>query len=165
MEPNYQHISRWTRADNYMGDDYSDYYVIAETNRDADGLMDSNFSAIKKTLGDKGIEYIDIRFNHWAVGWIEQLMVHQDNADGLKLADELNASIEDYPILDDDDYNERMNERVQEYYKDFKNSGHSAFFYFGEESVRSYMRDENIKRVRDLKKRNILEIIEGWWMD
>lgn len=163
---NYQHISRWTRESNYMGDDYSDYYVIAETNRDADELMDSNFSAIKKTLEDKGIEFIDITFNHWAVGWTEMLMIKEDNEEGLNLADELNRSLEeDYPVLDDDDYNERRNERVQEYYKEFRSSGDTLLSFFGERSIRGYMKNYNIKRLRDLKKRNIIEIIEYWWME
>ena len=161
----YTHISKWTRADNYMGDDYSEYYIVASTHRDADELMVSNFYSIRKTLLDNHIRFLDIQFNHWLCGWIELLMVHESNEKGLILADELNRSLEDYPVLDDDDYNERRNDRVMEYYKDFKSSGDTALSYFGEESVRGYMRNYNIKRVKDLKKRNILELIEGWWMD
>ena len=161
----YQHISRWIRADNYIGEDYSEYYVVASTHRDADELMVSNFYSIRKTLLDNHIRFLDIQFNHWGVGWIEQLMVHETNEKGLIIADELNKSLEDYPILDDDDYNERRNEKVMEYYRDFKNSGDSLLSYFGVNAVRGYMRNYKIKRVRDLKKRDILEIIEGWWMD
>lgn len=148
-----------------MGDDYSGYYIVASTHRDADDIVSSNFSSIKKTLDDKEIVYIDIRFNHWVVGWIEQLMIHEGDDIGLSVAEELNVSIEDYPILDDDDYNERRNDRVYEYYKEYRSSGDTLLSFFGERSIRGYMKNYEIKRVRDLKKRNVLEIIEYWWMD
>jgi hypothetical protein len=44
-------------------------------------------------------------FGHWAVGWIEYLTV-PISAVSVSILEELTERVEDYPVLDDDDFSE-----------------------------------------------------------
>jgi hypothetical protein len=50
------------------------------------------------------------RYGHWAVGWIEEIYVKPDTNE-YNMACEIEAALETYPILDEEDYcAEEMNE-------------------------------------------------------
>lgn len=102
-------ITRWERADNYIGEDYSDYFVVFSKNRDSSILEKSNWDYMVDELGDlEGVEVV--RFNHWAVGWIEALIVHEDAEETIDTATDLINQYERYPLLNEQDYFERLNE-------------------------------------------------------
>jgi hypothetical protein len=44
-------------------------------------------------------------------------MIHESNISALEKAEEVMKGLEDYPILDDEDYTERENEVIQEAWK------------------------------------------------
>ena len=101
-------MRKWERAPNYLGEDLSDYYMVVSRSRDS-GLLDvSNFESVKRDFADKeGIETAS--FGHWAVGWIETMMVRDDAPENvLEELDEVMCQLkEEYPVYDEDDYYQR----------------------------------------------------------
>ena len=102
-------LKKWERAKNYSGKDLSDYYPIYSINRDSCEIDKSNWDAIWDELKDyDGVEIH--RFNHWAVGWIEQILIHEDDEEALDVAEDILAILDNYPLLNEDDYSIRMHE-------------------------------------------------------
>lgn len=57
----------------------------------------------------------DFRASHWACGWVETILVRDDAPEEiLQAAGEIVASLEDYPVLDEEDFSRRESELVQE---------------------------------------------------
>ena len=101
--------------------------------RESDPLEESNYSVAMRTLAEAaGAEWNQIgfvgrpwanptdahdpdtdppiavaEFRHWAVGWVQELMVRTDRPDVIAVAEELYCRVQDYPILSEDDYTER----------------------------------------------------------
>jgi len=81
--------------------------------RDSDIMEESNYAVIKSDLEERFPEDVsDERFNHWAVGWVDYLLVKMLDEQGqvtpagiatLEWVDKL----DDYPLADEDDYSER----------------------------------------------------------
>ena len=109
-------MDKWKSASNYMGEDYSQYYVLLTKSRDSDVLTKSNFDTALEQLGgenkDSGVEVI--RSGHWAVGWIEMILIHETATDKIKVGEQIEASLKDYPILDEDKYYRMTMEHAQE---------------------------------------------------
>lgn len=86
------------------------YLVVLSRNRDSSILEESNWDAALKLLGgesdDNGPVQIH-RFGHWACGWFELLLVNPDDDAKRAIAEDIENSLSDYPILDDDDYSDR----------------------------------------------------------
>lgn len=95
--------------------------------RDSDPLDESNFYVALRLIAEAcGLEATDVtylgrpwedgepctapvgivRFRHWAVGWIEELVVRIDHAAAITAAIALLDRLENYPILDEDHYAE-----------------------------------------------------------
>jgi hypothetical protein len=108
---------RWQRASNYMGMDWSAYFVIVSKNRDSDCLEKVNFETARKLLskweGEEAtpckpddetptLQVTVASANHWAVGWTESLMIHEEaSEEALIEAAEIICSLADYPCLDE----------------------------------------------------------------
>ena len=96
--------------------------------RDSDRLAESNFEAAKQELadlidldcgliGDIGRPWEDgepydlpigiAHFRHWAVGWIDELVVRSDAPKLLAHAVAMVARVDQYPVLNEADYAER----------------------------------------------------------
>ena len=89
-------------------------------NRDSDLLEESNFACALKELGGEG-ENVEVhRFGHWASGWFEILIVNP-NTEAAKEALRLEEKLNNYPVLDEDDFSQRRydageyDEEVQEF--------------------------------------------------
>ncbi len=97
----------WKRAENYMGEDLSNYYVLIGRHRDSTLLDESNWEVAKEKFGGKpGVR--EASFSHWAVGWGESLLVSKDAPeDVLEAAEEMLDGLENYPVLDEEDYSSR----------------------------------------------------------
>jgi hypothetical protein len=74
--------------------------------RDSNPLEVSNFEAARKVYADAGVEARADSFNHWAVGWVEELIVPITRASVATL-EGLRERIESYPVLDDEDFSQR----------------------------------------------------------
>lgn len=81
--------------------------------RDSDALERSNWEvvtadllALARELPD-GRETVEIhRFGHWAVGWIEEVVISPDAPDALAAAQGWAARLDRYPVADEEHYAE-----------------------------------------------------------
>jgi len=93
-----------------------EWYVIpAARNRDSGPLEESNFQTALQAVGGEGADVQVHRFGHWACGWFEIVIVRPATAAAERAA-ELEARLEDYPVLDEEDYSRREYERAAEYW-------------------------------------------------
>ena len=122
-----EHLKRWKRPSNYMGAQWPEWYVFLGRNRDSDCLTNSNFEtgfeAVKaaSTVTEKDDEDIRphiVSENHWAVGWVEWIAIHESDEAALELADSLLAKLENYPVLDENDWSEREMEEANTVWRD-----------------------------------------------
>lgn len=93
---------------NYMGDDsMSGWLLVIGRSRDSEILELSNFDAVLKSLGGESDTVRIYRFGHWGCGWIEELMIDPADKKAVQIAEDIRNSLEDYPVLDDEDYYKR----------------------------------------------------------
>ena len=78
------------------GGEYAEWLIIYSVHRDAHAIDQINFDCMREELA----EYSVLRMGHWAVGFVEYLIVPPGGADE-ELAMKLRAELEDYPVLDD----------------------------------------------------------------
>ena len=107
---------------NYIGKDYSDYTIVFVKHRDSDIVTKSNYEAIKRKFKftDGSLELsdvlnmeltcIEVRTSHWAVGYIDTLLIRNDAVNELALAETLHNALSDYPLLDEELYSEMEQE-------------------------------------------------------
>jgi len=93
------------------------YALVYTHNRDSDILDISNASVIAERLAPFS-DAIPQVHNHWAVGWVEgfAIRVFKDGniTEAFKTYYECLEAMEDYPILDESDYSQRLYEAQQE---------------------------------------------------
>lgn len=92
------------------------YGIVYMTNRDADLLTQSNWETALKLLeeyleADEPDIWTEVH-NHWAVGWVEGFVVrvYDDSGEITPAANALNElreQLEDYPVLDEEDWSQR----------------------------------------------------------
>lgn len=108
-------ITRWERPDHYMGAEWPEYYSSGVgQHRDSDALTRSNFEIMLKALGGESDTVIVVSEGHWAVGWVEWIAIHESDTKALEIADELAASLTDYPVLDEDHFTMVESEEANE---------------------------------------------------
>lgn len=114
-------LERWVRCDNYMGENFSDYYVVAGQNRDSNYVQQSNFIAATERLGGENEPTVIIaRSNHWACGWVDFLMVHKDALDKIEIAERIDEDIENCIILDWENYDAIRQPEIERLYHEIK---------------------------------------------
>jgi hypothetical protein len=101
--PGYGATSADDRA-NYAGKDLSAFVAVVSQNRDSDSLDKSNFRVALMRLGGESATVQVHRFDHWACGWVENLLIDPTNATAVLEAARIAADMERYPVLDDDDH-------------------------------------------------------------
>jgi hypothetical protein len=96
-------LELWTRPNNYLGETWEGYYVFLSQNRDSDALTRSNFiCALEQIGGNVAVSHE----RHWACGWIETILIPQENTQALAVAQQILNKLEDYPVLNEDHYSE-----------------------------------------------------------
>lgn len=133
----------WTTPDSYFGFDPVGDYILYARNRDSSILSESNWFSIQKELEDlvKNLPKPETRYkkgyygedeelpsawlytwtaSHWAVGWIEYLMVRKDAPQELlEKADEIYHFLKNqYPIWDENDYDARQDDAIYQWWKE-----------------------------------------------
>lgn len=132
---------QWTTPEYYGGFDPVGDVVIAGQSRDSDALARSNYETIFKFLRDteeqlaEDPEYAaefdaayekndhelfiyDFRASHWAVGWVETLLMSRHAPDPLqRVVTEVIESMEVYPCFDEEHYSELEWNETQEYWE------------------------------------------------
>ena len=120
-----------------------DKWTIVNTHdRDSGLLEQSNADAIEKELSKFGDDVLSMRSSHWAVGWVEGFAIRVYDAAGeitqaFKTLCDLNAALEDYPCLDDEDFSRR------EYEATCDNIHEVAFRYVDDEIVRKTIAEDD----------------------
>ena len=93
----------------FLNDNRQEWFVIpVGQNRDSKPFDVSNFTMALKLLGGERTNIVEVcRFGHWGPGWFEIIIVNPKAGRTLKIAQKIEADLEDYPVLDDDDLSER----------------------------------------------------------
>jgi len=113
--PNY--LEKWKRPKSdfaqHTSEELTENYVVFTISRDSSLLENCNWDTFIKEL-DQGKseteDYVIHRFNHWAVGWIEEIHISEHNYELLKIADDLKSKYYIYPVLDEDEFAQREQE-------------------------------------------------------
>lgn len=110
-------LAIWETPPDYAGFDPVGHILVASQHRDSDALTRSNYRcAFARLIKAAGLEnhidpdvaeapVYDWRAGHWAVGWVEYLMVRPDAPQAvLDEAQAIADELADYPALDEDDW-------------------------------------------------------------
>jgi len=93
-------------------------------NRDSDLLGQSNFEVILADLESKFPDDVMVeRAGHWAVGWVDEIMVRMLDDNGCvtpagEAALEWNDTLSDYPVADESHWSEKQYEAAQQWFGD-----------------------------------------------
>ncbi len=109
-------LKLWEYPDSYYGDTHYGWYVFFAHHRDSDLITESNWECIIKEFPESDSIQI-VRNSHWAVGWIEFIKIHKTDYENLKRADDILSQLENYLILNEEDYSARELESVNEYWE------------------------------------------------
>lgn len=90
------------------------WLVVIGRHRDSDCLVNSNFDTALARLGGESATVAVERSSHWAVGWCECVIVDPSDAEKVAEAEKMRAELEDYPVLDEEDYYRRRMEKADE---------------------------------------------------
>lgn len=111
-----ENLELWSTPSNWFGTPWDGYYVFLGQHRDSDCLTRSNFQCALKAL-EKLSESETVQVvceNHWAVGWVEWIAIHETDEEALRIADEIMGALSDYPILDESHYSEMEMEEANQ---------------------------------------------------
>ena len=89
--------------------------------RDSQIISESNWTEILKALKEiepEGENWEVFQASHWACGWIDQIIYNTECEAIVEKLVELECAIDDYPILNEDDWSERESEAVQKYWSE-----------------------------------------------
>lgn len=93
----------------------AEWFVLPVMRSPDSGIADeSNFDAALRELGGESDTVQVHRFGHWGCGWYELILVHPDRESA---GEEIEASLENYPILDEHDHSEREWATKAEYWE------------------------------------------------
>src|SRR5262245_18208188 len=88
-------------------DDRQDWLVVPVGQTRDSGPFDlSNFAAALELLGGEGDDCEVHRFGHWGPGWFEIIIVRPNSA-AHHAALNIEHRLEDYPLLDEEDFSRR----------------------------------------------------------
>jgi hypothetical protein len=84
-------------------------------NRDSDCLQESNFHSLLKAIGGESVDVEVHRFGHWACGWFEIVLI-RPGSEAESKAQAVSDALEDYPVVDEDDWATREDEAKHQYW-------------------------------------------------
>jgi len=109
----------------YWGD-RADWLVALDTHRDAQALERSNWQCFQTALnalpsvkawpGDDSPVAVE-RASHWAVGWIDYLLVNPACTEAVVEAERLSEKLENYPVLDEEHYSQTETDEANEVWR------------------------------------------------
>lgn len=127
-----ENLKRWSLPESYAGATWEGWLIApCGIHRGSDCLSESNYTAQAEALkpeepetekwgrilpGQEG-KVLSVRENHWAVGWVEWVAIHESNAEALRIADGLARSLKSYPVLDEMDWIKREEKEAAEVWR------------------------------------------------
>jgi hypothetical protein len=97
----------------YYGE-HADWRICISVHRDSDTLAASNFAAMRRALeaaGEENADWTIEHCGHFLVGWINHLTVRPGSACESGALAAL-ARLDDYPVLDEDDWSARESDAI-----------------------------------------------------
>lgn len=85
--------------------------------RDSGPLDRSNFECFVKAMGGESEDVQIHRFGHWGPGWFEIVLINPAKPELVKLAEEMENSLSDYPVLDEMDFSEKEHQEAEEVWR------------------------------------------------
>ena len=122
-------------------------FELASAKAETQCLERANFQAMIKALGGESETVIINRSGHWAVGWVESILIHESDLKALKVANEIMESFQDYPIIDVDTLFEVDQEELE-----------STFDFFRCEFVQTILDLVGIESESDLSPSELKEV-------
>lgn len=122
-------MNRWTHPDSYAGFSPENDYVLLGRHRDSDLIARHNWIEACNALNAQAYDDGNAGFNsrpacyhwrahHWAVGWVEYLMIRADApADIVAKAQAIADALENYPIYDETRYSDMEYSEVCAYWE------------------------------------------------
>lgn len=103
---------------NFIGniDEVKNWFVFLSQTRDSDLLTRNNFKNALLSLGGESKSIQVHRFGHWGCGWFEQILINPENTEAVNKAELILSSLADYPLLDESDYYNELNNEINEYW-------------------------------------------------
>lgn len=141
----YKFLKLWERPQNYAGATWYDFFPLYGQHRDSSALAQSNFrsfhAALKAKVKELGCEVVTLpdvdneqatveveRSSHWAVGWVETLLVHKDAPQALlDWCEAQLARLDGYPVFDEEDYSALETEQANELWKAYRVSDRLSY--------------------------------------
>lgn len=99
-------LSEAFKKDSCYYGERGDWPIAYSTHRDADTLNRSNWAVLLKRLGGESETVAIEEASHWAVGWVQRIVIHPQAADKIAIAEAAKNEIETYPILDETHFSE-----------------------------------------------------------
>ena len=139
-------MKKWSRSENYIGESYFDYYVLLFRTRDSGLVEKSNFQSALKALNGESDTVKVVRFSHWLCGWVEMILIHESDKESIDKGNEIEESLNNYPILDEDAFGELLSEKEKEMYDQIKyDADHGLYGYW--DLPKNYTDEDIWKRV------------------
>lgn len=101
-----------------------DWLVLDTQHRDSDSLTRSNFKVCKTRVPSAVVE----RFSHWAVGWLEYLMVNPSDVQAVEESNKIIEEMEQYPVLDDEHFSAVEQDDIDESWEAYGRYGFRKAF-------------------------------------
>ena len=105
-------------AAHYFGD-RPDWVIVTTRNRDSNLLDESNWDAFISALGGESETVAIERSSHFLCGWVEYMVIDPTATDKLEIANKLLERMEDYPVLDEEDFSSREWDNYQDAWRDW----------------------------------------------
>jgi hypothetical protein len=87
--------------------DQGEWLVVpVSRTRDSGPFDESNFAAAVERLGGEGEDVEIHRFGHWGPGWFELILV-RPGTDAAAEAERIEEALENYPLLNEEDFSAR----------------------------------------------------------
>lgn len=120
-------------------------WLVAYTmHRDSDTITRSNWRVLLKRFGGESESVAIERASHWAVGWIDRLVIHPDAARLIEIAEEARKAIDGYPPLDENDWSELEQDDADQTWRNCYSPSERV------EYIREHRRDFDFRGFADL---------------
>jgi len=126
--------------DSFYRGNNGEWYVVFDYSRDSEIIDRANLQAIKKLYGIDGKKDAEFppdicieRASHWAVGWVEYILINPDNTEFVAIGEKIEEKLKNYPILDEYLYSamqvEEFTYYLEDAIKDYNNRHNTPFDY------------------------------------
>jgi len=143
--------------DNSDIDHVDDWMIFHTANRDSGFTDQSNEFVFEKELDSFDFDVRRERANHWAVGWVNMLVIRVydacsgDITEAFKVWHRLAMALEEYPLLSEDDHSQREYDAALEAIRNVGPSVYDNGFDIGfEQSVFSWLWDNDQRQLESI---------------